>query len=125
MLKVRADCDRDTVLATVRQKVVVFHTGAWTCFQTSADRPYSLGFLYEIIRSRFANPTPGSYTATLTAPRVREKLLEEAEELTEAEGRAEAVWECADVLYFLSVLMYQENVSWKDVLDELDRRHKK
>ena len=50
---------------------------------------------------------------------------EEAEELTEAEGRDEAVWECADVLYFLSVLMYQENVSWKDVLDELDRRHKK
>ena len=56
---------------------------------------------------------------------MREKLLEEAEELTEAEGRDEAVWECADVLYFLSVLMYQENVSWKDVLDELDRRHKK
>ena len=125
VLKVRADCDRDTVLATVRPKGGVCHTGAWTCFQTSADRPYSLGFLYEIIRSRFANPTPGSYTATLTAPRVREKLLEEAEELTEAEGRDEAVWECADVLYFLSVLMYQENVSWKDVLDELDRRHKK
>ena len=73
---------------------------------------------------RFANPKPGSYTATLDAKRVREKVMEEAGELCEAPDREEAVWEAADLLYFVSVLMYQEKVSWKDVLDELDRRHK-
>ena len=52
--------------------------------------------------------------------------MEEAEELTdEAETKEERVWEFADLFYFLSVLMYQEKVTWKDILDELDKRHKK
>lgn len=123
--KLRLDCDRDALLAIVEPAGPVCHTGSWTCFQTSGDRPYSLEFLYSIIQERFSNPTPGSYTATLTPKKVRDKITEEAEEVTEAEGKEEVVWECADLLYFLSVLMYQEKVSWKDVLDELDRRHKK
>ena len=53
------------------------------------------------------------------------EYLEEAEELTEAEDRDEVIWETADLLYFVNVLMNREGVSWKDVLDELDRRHKK
>ena len=56
---------------------------------------------------------------------MREKIEEEAEELTEAETHEDVVWECADLLYFINVLMYQEQVTWKQVLDELDRRHKK
>lgn len=125
VVRLRVDCDRDTVLATVRPKGSTCHTGAWTCFQTTADRPYSLPFLSSIIADRFANPKPGSYTATLTAERVREKIIEEAEELTEASGRDEVIWEAADLLYFVNVLMHREGVSWGDVLDELDRRHKK
>ena len=119
----RADCDRDAVLATVRPVGPTCHTGAWSCFASSAARPYSLNLLSEIIKERFKNPTPGSYTATLNDKRVREKLLEEAEELTEAETRDDVVWECADLVYFLSVLMEREGVSWRDVLAELERRH--
>ncbi len=125
VVRLRADCDRDTVLATVIPHGPVCHTGSWTCFAAEADEASTLERLYGIIARRFANPTPGSYTATLTAERVREKLMEEAEELTEAEDHDEAVWECADLLYFMSVLMHQEKVTWKQVLDELDRRHKK
>ncbi|HQL33619.1 MAG: bifunctional phosphoribosyl-AMP cyclohydrolase/phosphoribosyl-ATP diphosphatase HisIE [Treponema sp.] len=125
VVRLRVDCDRDTVLAIVNPAGPACHTGAWTCFKTGSDRAYSLEFLSSIIGERFANPKPGSYTATLTPERVREKILEEAEELTEAETHADAVWECADLLYFISVLMHQEGVSWKQVLDELDRRHKK
>ncbi len=125
VVRLRVDCDRDTVLATVRPNGPVCHTGAWTCFQTTADRPYSLAYLQSVIADRFANPKPGSYTATLTPERVREKIEEEAEELIEAEGKDEVVWEVADLLYFMNVLMHREGVSWKDVLDELDRRHKK
>ena len=65
-----------------------------------------------------------SIQVTLNDKRVREKVMEEAEELTEAEGKDEVIWEAADVLYFISVLMYKEGVTWKDVYDELDRRHK-
>ncbi|MBO5137659.1 MAG: bifunctional phosphoribosyl-AMP cyclohydrolase/phosphoribosyl-ATP diphosphatase HisIE [Spirochaetaceae bacterium] len=125
VVKLRADCDRDTVLATVIPQGPVCHTGSWTCFSSESDAASTLERLYDIIAERFANPKPGSYTATLDAKRVREKIEEEAEELTEAEDHDETVWECADLLYFVSVLMFQEKVSWKQVLDELDRRHKK
>lgn len=125
VIKLRMDCDRDTILATVRPAGPACHTGAWSCFSTVADRPYSLDYLSSVIADRFANPKPGSYTATLNGERVREKVMEEAEELTEAEDRDEVIWETADLLYFVNVLMNREGVSWKDVLDELDRRHKK
>lgn len=124
LVKLRADCDRDTVLATVIPHGGACHTGSWTCFGSEPDAKSNMERLYATIADRFANPKPGSYTATLNDKRVREKVMEEAEELTEAEGKDEVVWEAADLLYFVSVLMYKEGVSWKDVYNELDKRHK-
>lgn len=125
LIKMRADCDRDTVLATVFPNGGVCHTGSYTCFNAEPDAKSNLERLYATIAERFANPRPGSYTATLDAKRVREKVMEEAEELTdEAESREDVIWEAADLIYFVSVLMYKEGVTWQDVYDELDRRHK-
>ena len=124
VVKMRADCDRDCILATVLPTGPACHTGSWTCFSSAVDEKSSMGRLYNVIADRFANPKPGSYTATLDNKRVREKVEEEAEELCEAEGKEEVIWEAADLLYFVNVLMYKEGVSWKDVYDELDRRHK-
>lgn len=125
LVKLRADCDRDTILATVIPHGGVCHTGSFSCFSGEADEKSSMERLYGTIAERFANPRPGSYTATLNDKRVREKVMEEAEELTEAEGKDEVIWEAADLLYFASVLMYKEGVTWQDVYNELDRRHKK
>ena len=123
--KLRADCDRDTVLATVVPHGGVCHTGSFTCFTGEAGETSSAGRLYDIIADRFAHPKPGSYTATLDGKRVREKILEEAEELcSEAETKQDVVWEAADLFYFMNVLMYREGVTWRDVYAELDRRHK-
>lgn len=125
LIKMRADCDRDTVLATVFPNGGVCHTGSYTCFNAEPDAKSNLERLYATIAERFANPRPGSYTATLDAKRVREKVMEESEELTdEAESREDVIWEAADLIYFVSVLMYKEGVTWQDVYDELDRRHK-
>lgn len=124
VVKMRADCDRDCILATVLPTGPACHTGSWTCFSSAVDEKSSMGRLYNVIADRFANPKPGSYTATLDAKRVREKVEEEAEELCEADGKDEVIWEAADLIYFVNVLMYKEGVSWKDVYDELDRRHK-
>ena len=125
MVRLRVDCDRDTVLATVKPRGETCHTGSWTCFNAEAMAKSNLERLYSIIEERFKNPKPGSYTATLDAKRVREKVMEEAEELTDdAESKDEVIWEAADLIYFVSVLMYKEGVSWQDVYDELDRRHK-
>ncbi|MGN0732220.1 MAG: bifunctional phosphoribosyl-AMP cyclohydrolase/phosphoribosyl-ATP diphosphatase HisIE [Treponema sp.] len=122
--KLRADCDRDTVLATVVPHGGVCHTGSFNCFSSEADEKSSMERLYGTIAERFANPKPGSYTATLDSKRVREKIEEEAEELCEADGKDEVIWEAADLLYFVSVLMYKEGVNWNDIYSELDRRHK-
>jgi len=124
VVKLRVDCDRDTVLATVIPHGGACHTGSWTCFGSEPDAKSNMERLYATIADRFANPKPGSYTATLNDKRVREKVMEEAEELTEAEGKDEVVWEAADLLYFVSVLMYKEGVNWQDVYNELDKRHK-
>ncbi|WP_443738463.1 bifunctional phosphoribosyl-AMP cyclohydrolase/phosphoribosyl-ATP diphosphatase HisIE [Treponema sp.] len=125
LIKMRVDCDRDTVLATVFPNGGVCHTGSYTCFNGEPDAKSNLERLYATIAERFANPRPGSYTATLDSKRVREKVMEEAEELTdEAESREDVIWEAADLIYFVSVLMYKEGVTWQDVYDELDRRHK-
>jgi len=121
VVRLRADCDRDCVLATVIPSGPSCHTGSWTCFTTDPGEKSSMGRLYDVIADRFANPRPGSYTATLDDKRVREKVEEEAEELCEAEGRDEVIWEAADLLYFVNVLMYKEGVTWKDVYDELDK----
>jgi phosphoribosyl-AMP cyclohydrolase / phosphoribosyl-ATP pyrophosphohydrolase len=123
LIKMRADCDRDAVLATAEPAGPVCHTGAWSCFATNRD--YTLQFLQGIIKERFRNPVPGSYTATLDDDLVREKVIEEAKELCEAKSREEIIWEAADLLYFSTVLMTKAGVSIREILDELDRRHKK
>ncbi|MCL2210161.1 MAG: phosphoribosyl-ATP diphosphatase [Treponema sp.] len=121
--RLRADCDRDALLAIAQPAGPVCHTGAWSCF--AANRDYTLGYLQDIITERFRNPAPGSYTATLDDELVREKVMEEAKELCEAKNRDEIIWEAADLLYFSAVLMTRAGVSIQEILDELDRRHKK
>jgi len=123
LLRLRADCDRDALLAVAEPAGPVCHTGAWSCF--AVNRNYTLRFLQDIIRERFRNPAPGSYTATLDDELVREKIMEEAKELCEAKAHDEIVWEAADLLYFAAVLMTRAGVTIDEILDELDRRHKK
>jgi phosphoribosyl-ATP pyrophosphohydrolase/phosphoribosyl-AMP cyclohydrolase len=123
LVKLRADCDRDALLATAEPAGPVCHTGTWSCF--AANKAYTLEFLQKIIQERFKNPKPGSYTATLDDDLVREKVMEEAKELCEAVKKDEVIWEAADLIYFATVLMTRAGVTVSEVLDELDRRHKK
>jgi phosphoribosyl-ATP pyrophosphohydrolase/phosphoribosyl-AMP cyclohydrolase len=121
--RLRSDCDRDALLAVVEPAGAVCHTGAWSCF--SLERAYTWQRLQAVIADRFRNPSPGSYTATLDDELVREKVREEAGELCEAETHAEIVWEAADLLYFTTALITRAGVTVEEVLNELDRRHKK
>ncbi|MDR1302341.1 MAG: phosphoribosyl-ATP diphosphatase [Treponema sp.] len=121
--RLRADCDRDALLAVVEPAGPVCHTGDYSCFETG--RRYTWEYLQAIIADRFRNPSAGSYTATLDDTLVREKILEEAEEVCTAKTHAEVVWEAADLVFFTTALMTREGVTVAEVLDELDRRHKK
>jgi len=119
LIKFRVDCDRDTLLAAVEQTGPACHLDSYSCF---GDKTFDLRHLYKVIQNRFENPTPGSYTATLDNRKVREKLTEEAQEVIEAKEHHEIVWEAADVLYFLTVLLQKEGVTIDEVFMELQRR---
>ncbi|MDR1574407.1 MAG: phosphoribosyl-ATP diphosphatase [Treponema sp.] len=121
--RLRADCDRDALLAVAEAAGPVCHTGAWSCFST--NRNYTWEFLQGIIAGRFRSPAPGSYTAALDDDLVREKVMEEAGELCAAKTHDEIVWEASDLLYFTTALMTRAGVTVQEILDELDRRHRK
>ena len=122
LMSIRTDCDSDALLATVKQKGPACHVGGYSCF---GARKFSLQELYDVILGRFENPTEGSYTATLTPEKVREKMLEEAKEVVEAKGRDEIIWEAADVLYFLTALLARSGITLDEALGELKRRRRK
>ena len=123
LVRMRTDCDKDALLAEAEAAGPVCHTGSWSCFST--NRIFTWEFLQSIIKDRLTNPVPGSYTASLNDNLVREKIMEEAQELCEAKTHDEIVWEAADLLYFATVLLSRSGIDVKDILDELDRRHKK
>jgi len=122
LLGVRADCDRDTILAVARPKGPACHLDEPSCF---GEVRFGWHDLYAVVEDRLKNPVEGSYTATLTDRTVRDKILEEAREVVEAAERDHVIWEAADVLYFLTVLMAREGVHIEDVMNELRRRRKK
>ncbi len=119
LLKIRTDCDQDTLLATVRQKGVACHLGSYSCFN---GKEFNLEDLYDVVKDRIKKPVKGSYTATLTTKKLKEKLIEETGEIIEAKEKNEIIWEAADVLYFLTVLLAKNNIKISDVIEELGRR---
>jgi len=50
--------------------------------------------------------------------------MEEAQELVNAKEKEEIIWEAADLIYFISVMLAKEGVSLEAVLNELKRRRK-
>ncbi|WP_456478833.1 phosphoribosyl-ATP diphosphatase [Geoglobus ahangari] len=88
--------------------------------------------LYEIIEDRKRNPVEGSYTAKLLYGEkgingILEKLGEEMTEVILAvkDGkREEVVYEVADLLYHLLVLLSKLEIRLEEVYDELARRRK-
>ncbi|MDR2493878.1 MAG: phosphoribosyl-ATP diphosphatase [Spirochaetaceae bacterium] len=123
LIRIRADCDRDALLATVEPAGPVCHTGGYSCFDV--ERRYTPEFLQSLIAERFRDAPEGSYTATLDDALVRRKVMEEAYEVCSAKSRREIVWEASDLLFFLTALITRAGIPFQEVLDELDRRHKK
>ncbi|MFC2164486.1 bifunctional phosphoribosyl-AMP cyclohydrolase/phosphoribosyl-ATP diphosphatase HisIE [Acidobacteriota bacterium] len=120
-LSARTDCDGDALLLTVAQTGHACHTGSYSCF---GNKRFSLEEFYGVIEDRFRNPVPDSYTAQLTGSKVANKIREESEELVEAGEREDIIWEAADLLYFVSVLLAQNEITFADVLRELRRRRR-
>ena len=88
----------------------------------------ALDSLYQVILSRRANPTPGSYTAQLLDKGENEILKKMGEEAVEviiaAKGETDerVLYELADFLYHTSVFLAARGLTWDQVDAELARR---
>ncbi len=122
-VKARFDCDRDSIVFTVRQTGNACHTGRYSCF---GDKPFSLEELQSVILKRIGEKDPDSYTYRLSQDNALliEKLREELDELINFRDRKNLIWEAADLLYFLTVFLAKHEVSIEDALNELRRRRK-
>lgn len=136
------DCDMDTLLARVVQIGAACHTGSHSCFfnrvtepKMSVRRAVSTADVlredYQTIIDRRENPREGSYTNYLFEKGMDKMLKKLGEENTEIiiaaknPGENEIIYEIADYLYHLEVVMAEKGVDWDDVTRELIRRQKK
>jgi phosphoribosyl-ATP pyrophosphohydrolase/phosphoribosyl-AMP cyclohydrolase len=129
LIRVSVDCDRDSLIFTVLQKGnlsdgsgVACETGQYSCFGT--EKQFDLQALYNKVLDRKQNAPNGSYTKKLYNDEqlLKKKLVEEAAEVITAKNKEELIWESADLMYFLFVMMANSGVSILDVEKENLRR---
>jgi phosphoribosylformimino-5-aminoimidazole carboxamide ribotide isomerase len=121
LLRIEADCDRDCLRFTVRQRSPGFcHLKKRTCWGDESG----LGALARRLAERRAGAPAGSYTARLFADPdlLGAKLREEAGELAQAAERGEVIHEAADVLYFTLATLARHGVDVAEVERALARR---
>ena len=134
VISIRTDCDLDTLLIEVIKDGPACHTGAESCFFNTVLEPdasceFSYEGLYAMLTDRKKNPKEGSYTTYLYQKGLDKILKKVGEECTEviigakAEDRDETIYEIADLLYHLMVLMVETGISLDDVRGELAKRH--
>ena len=121
LYQARYDCDQDTLLFTVHQLGSACHLQRYSCFK---DKNFGFLDLYEIIQDRIKNPVPNSYTSKISKSEglIIEKIREESNELINYVNQENLIWEIADLLYFILVLMAKKGIKIQDVLNELWRR---
>lgn len=130
------DCDKDTLLAKVKQIGAACHTGNHSCFYTPlVQKEYDesnplkvFEEVFDVIKDRKIHPKEGSYTNYLFdkgIDKILKKVGEEATEIVIAAknpDKEEIKYEISDFLYHVMVLMAEKDVSWKDITKELARR---
>uniref|UniRef100_A0A7S0GFX6 Phosphoribosyl-AMP cyclohydrolase domain-containing protein n=1 Tax=Proboscia inermis TaxID=420281 RepID=A0A7S0GFX6_9STRA len=125
--RIDIDCDADALRFTVTQRgkdVKAFcHLNDLTCW----GKPTGFRGLEETLAKRMKDAPVGSYTKRLFNDPVllRNKLVEEAQELSECVSRQHGAEEMADVLYFAMVKAATLGVTLDDVAVELDKRDRK
>ena len=124
LVKVKYDCDADTLLFRVKQKGNACHTGSRSCFKNTE---FSLKQLEKVILERKEqNSLSQSYTRNLLDQKglIENKLVEELTELINHTDKSNLIWEAADLVYFLLTYLVREGVSLKQVENELWRRNR-
>lgn len=134
VVSITADCDADALVVEVVKSGPACHTGAESCFFTPVYlseelKAFSYEGLYRLIEGRKREPKEGSYTTYLFEKGLDKILKKVGEECTEVliagakRDKEETVYEIADLLYHLLVLMVQGGITLEEVARELEKRH--
>ncbi|WP_423408169.1 bifunctional phosphoribosyl-AMP cyclohydrolase/phosphoribosyl-ATP diphosphatase HisIE [Heyndrickxia sp. MSNUG] len=142
ILEIKYDCDGDALVVLVEPAGPACHTGAVGCFSESllkdegstktailSDFAVMLE-LEKTIRERERDMPEGAYTTYLFdkgVDKILKKVGEEAAEvIIAAKNRdpEELKWEAADLLYHLLVLLQEQKLPLKNVLEVLNKRKK-
>lgn len=130
VVSIKADCDNDTLLIMVNPTGPVCHTGADTCWGDKNEQDIMfLKELQDFICKRNEEMPEKSYTTSLFKSGVNkmaQKVGEEAvETIIEAcNGTNERlIYEGADLIYHLIVLLTSKGYRIEDLARELKERH--
>ncbi len=131
VVSIASDCDDDTLLIKVNPVGPVCHTGSDTCWNevNNADVTF-LAHLQDFIDKRKEEMPEGSYTTSLFQKGTRKIAQKVGEEAVETVIGAMAnddenfIYEGADLLYHLIVLLTHKGYRIEDLAKELAKRHK-
>ena len=131
LVSIQSDCDNDTLLIKVNPDGPVCHKGTDTCWgDTNECNPVEfLSELQDFINKRREEMPENSYTTSLFRKginKIAQKVGEEAvETVIEAVGGTEEqlVYEGADLLYHLIVLLSAKGLRIETLANELAKRH--
>ena len=130
VVSIAADCDNDTLLIKVNPAGPVCHTGADTCWGEKNEQDIMfLKELQDFIDKRHEEMPEKSYTTSLFKSGVNkmaQKVGEEAvETIIEAYNGTDErlIYEGADLLYHLIVLLTSKGYRIEDLARELKERH--
>lgn len=120
LVRIALDCDNDTLKFVVKQKGRFCHLDQFGCFGNLTGIPA----LENTLKSRKESAPVGSYTARLFSDEklLRAKIMEEAEELCEANTPEDVAFEAADLIYFALAKAVNAGVSLADIQNNLDAK---
>jgi phosphoribosyl-ATP pyrophosphohydrolase/phosphoribosyl-AMP cyclohydrolase len=131
VVSILVDCDNDTLLIKANPVGPVCHTGNDTCFYETNPKGdiQFLSYLQDFIDRRKAEMPEGSYTTSLFEKGTRKIAQKVGEEAVEtivgamADDDENFLYESADLLYHLIVLLSHKGYRIENVAAELKRRH--
>lgn len=138
--EVRVDCDADCLVLLVNPAGPACHTGNRSCFFRKVedgklvkdDVPPARNDIFEreqaVVIDRKKNPEEGSYTNYLFdkgEDKILKKVGEEAAEVVIAgknRDKGEISYEVSDLIYHLTVMLVDNDMTWDDIYKEMERR---
>ena len=140
IIEIATDCDFDTLLikVTLEGGMVSCHTGEYSCFfnkitdgtiEREPNKKQILFTIYDTVCDRSKNPITGSYTNYLLEKgidKILKKVGEESAEIiigAKNNSKEEVIYETSDLMYHLSVMLFDRGVTWDEVFRELEKRH--